>query len=171
MLELSDIMYERVQEYTLPSTTQLMSNPTERSEEIKTFGDHISMAMSLEANSACGRDKSEIWPPLAKELNMLSAKKTASVKLMYAFSDLEQNTSFSVYDSADARKLIDSPDVVKALFKSKAPLNDMTGVELHLIYAAKNYRDSQRYARMAQLIKEMVEEQHGKVIISGSLTE
>jgi len=110
---------------------------------------------TLKGNQLLESKRSEIFRLVCEELTSLS-KKQGSRRLIL-FSDLKEHSFFSIYQKKDMAKLLYDADAVKRQFLSKVNLpEDLSGIELHIIYNP-NLEEDTVFTAMIGLYREILE--------------
>jgi hypothetical protein len=167
---ISDLEYAPSVTFSLDPQPFLLQNVGRRKKDINDFLSKISLSIAQVSLQPVGKSRSQIYAPLIQTLNTISAQ-DVDEKIVLVMSDLEENSSFSVYDNADLKLLLDNPDAVTKRLSQYGALGDMHNISVQFSYNASDYKDSQRYSLMASYFKRLIESKGGHVVITGgSLT-
>lgn len=167
--DLTDISYNPIKQVNINSANEWLGNSFDRDREVKEFYHKISKLIGDTTSEYIGREQSSIFASVARELNLLSQSK-GDTKVVLIYSDLMENTpAFSFYRDKDLNLLKISPEKVRAYFLKIVPLNDLKGIEVHLIYQPKGIAENTNYQLISSLYKSLLESMGAKVFISGNL--
>lgn len=164
---LSNYEYNNVKSVELPYTFFLFSSPKKRKKEIKAFTANIESTLKEIYKADSGTANSAIYEPLVREANKL-AQSSASKKVMIVESDLQENTTvFSIYRESDYIQLLKHREQVIAMLDTLLHLNNVTGINIYLVYQPKSDADNERFIMMANLFRNIFE-QKGAIVHIGS---
>lgn len=165
----TDNNYEEVSVVTLKSRTMLLSNPHRRKREVSIFGDSLESAIRQIRAKHIGRPRTILYEPLVREANRLARSK-AERKFLIVESDLaEHSPLFSVYSPQDSLLLQNNMDSASRKLRNQWPLEDLTGLQVFLVYQPKGYSDNERFVLMSKLFKMTLERAGAKVSIGANL--
>jgi hypothetical protein len=166
--EISDVQYNQVENISIAAQNALLSNPGERTAEVAHFLAGVSTVINKLDDLPAGKSHSSIYAAVASEANLLAAQ-NATKKVLLVYSDLEENATFSMYRPGDYLHLVNHPAEIEAMFQKQVPLGNLTGIEVHLIYQARNYEDGQRYQVISSAYKDMFQQAGAVVTIQANL--
>ena len=165
--EISDVQFSAGKMLEIPPCPAILQNPGDRKRDTKKFLAEVSISLEQLKLREKGRDHSECYQSVARCLNEIAGEDCMQ-KIVIVSSDLFENSDvFSVYRNADLKKLFEKPGEVEKIFLKQVPLSDLGGVCVEFNYKAKDYKDSRRYGLIVSLYQKMIEDRHGKIIISG----
>lgn len=152
---ISDITYNSKQTFELPKATLgWMGNEDQRRKNIKKFykqfGDSIETSNQKEHRFS----RSEIYRSLIEELNQLA--KVSGTKKVLLFSDLKEHSFFSVYNKQHLDLLEKHPKKVQKLFEQAIPVDDLKGIELHILYQP-TLEDAHLFSQLLAIYKKILE--------------
>lgn len=116
----------------------------------------------------CGH--SIVYRVVAKQANDLAVS-TAARRLLIVCSDLTENdraNGMNFYDPRTLALLQRKPDSVRRMLSRQLPLADLTGVDIYLQYAPRNYDDNNAYMPIAHFYERMLEARGATVHIASS---
>lgn len=165
---ISDYQYNSIYNITLPSEHLLLSNPGDRVQKMKLFGEKISTSIAL-INNSSRRPQSDVYNTVISELNRL-AQTQAKQKVAIVYSDLGENTSaFSVYKAADMSLLETNPAKVMSILSQAIKPGALAGVQVYLIFKPSNARDDHIFSQMSALYKEILTKVGARVYIGANI--
>jgi len=119
---------------------------------------------TLERHQTAQSPRSEIFRLVCNELTDLS-KKDGKKKLLL-FSDLKENSFFSVYHQNDVYQLLNQREKVVANFLTNVYLpEDLSGISLHIIYSP-NLQEDKVFTAMINLYQSIFEKRGVTLYIS-----
>lgn len=125
-----------------PVENILLSNQYQRKQAIEKYYNQVEVFLSEIDTSRKERCTSVVYQVIAQELNHLSKSK-ANKKILVVNSDLMENSHLSNFYHEDTlRLLVEEPDMLGKRFKNSYPLNNLTGISVHLIYQPKTTEES-----------------------------
>jgi len=166
---LTDMSISKVREFVLKPANQLLSNEIDRKKALEDFGYEIVEVISNAKSDTSGRDHSELYLPIARELERFVSGNNKG-KDVYLASDLFQNSTwFSVYIEKDFKVLKDYPERIRNLFEEQAILPNLTGIRINIIYQPKSVEDDEMFKVVSGFWKALFESKSARVTISASL--
>lgn len=167
---ITDVGMNVVKEASIAPENSWLNNSFDRDSEVNTFYHQVQQLISDSSQEAIGRAHSDIYVALATELNYLSSI-SANHKVLLAYTDLQENLpDFSVYRKTDLDLLLQSPDKLKAYYLKKVPLNNLSGIELYLLYQPDGIADDNLYRAISGFYKSLLESYGAKVTIEANLS-
>ncbi|PCI19306.1 hypothetical protein COB64_04015 [Candidatus Wolfebacteria bacterium] len=174
-VSITDTEYNRVYEARIDpvdsKTKQFFSNELERIQEIRKLYRTVDESLAKSTSDSSGRDSTISYLTIARELNILSDQNT-NRRIALIYSDLMEHSSLiDLYDSVQLNLIKREPDSIQYTWQNELALQDLSGIEVRLIYEPINEKDSNRYRLIANFYKEMLKEKGAKVVIEANLTE
>lgn len=168
LLPISDVEFNYTYTHTLEAKPELLTNPMERKAKIKDFYREVSNSLEQIDNAPVGMGNSQIFSVVMREAQEL-AKQDVDRKVLYVYSDLREHSGvFCAYNPKDLADLKDNREQVVSKFKRQFKVGDVTGVEIHFIYQAEHFQDSEAFNLMSGLYKTILEEAGAQVLISAN---
>ncbi len=164
---LSGYEYNKTQSFTLPSHFAVLSNPYNRSEEIRYFIWLINH--ELDAYYADNSDikTSSLYNEIVREANTIATSQ-ATYKYVIVQSDLSENTeAFSIYKQQSL--LVAHPDSVLHILERNVKCLDLTGVSMYFIFQPTTQEENKRFVLMSNFFKKIFEEHHATVFVGANL--
>jgi len=166
----SDLDFNKVIEIRLPSRNAMFSNPDERDLELKAFTQRAATVMDSITREKAGKPKSSIYRSVITDLNWLASQKAVK-KIAIIYSDLSENSFFSIYKPKDRSLLKAHPEQVKNRFEQAAKPLDLTGSEIYFIFRPKSERENDTFSLMVQVFKSILESAGATVYIGANVVE
>jgi hypothetical protein len=167
---ISNVSYNPVTEASLLPANEWLSNEYDRDNDIKSFTGQVQKIITDSMPAKIGRWHSSVYLPIANELNLLS-QSSSQRKILLIYSDLMENdTNFSLYNKHTFSLLKSDPSKVKEHFDAMQHLNNLNGVEVYLIYQAKDNCSDLKYQILSGFYKTLLENAGAKVTITANLT-
>ena len=167
---ISNLDFNKIIDVRLPSRNAIFSNPDERDREVKAFTQRTANVIDSINREEIGKPKSSIYRSVVTELNWLASQRAAK-KIAVIYSDLSENSFFSIYKPKDRNLLKTHPDQVKNLFEQAAKPADLTGSEVHFVFRPKSEIENDNFSLMAQVFKSILESAGAKVYIGANVVE
>jgi len=166
---ISDVSYNQTKEAHLTTANQWLSNEYDRTKQVKLFYSSITQILTDAQKDTIGRWHSSIYVPLANELNRLS-QSTSKRRILLVYSDLMENDlSLSFYNKRTLSLLASNPGVVRKQLESIASLNNLSGIEIHLLYQPPNAESDMQFKIVSGFYKQLLESKGATVSISANL--
>jgi len=168
-VDLTDVSYNHNYEAKIDPENQWLGNELDRDKKVKQFYSEINQILMNADSEKVGKVNSSIYKPIASELNRLS-QRTSQNRSLLVYSDLEENTDkFSFYDNKNINLLKMNPDSIKNYFEALAPLKNLTGIKVYLIYQPKNNQADELYQMIAGLYKTLLVSKGATVEITANI--
>ncbi len=169
----SDVSLNRETVFTLPpSGNALVTNQFDREREIEKFTNDVTAFLDSIASDTVGRSQSSIYIPVAMGLNELSRTSTSDRKIFLLYSDLRENTqNLSFYDKRTLALIANDTASIATMLQSEMPLNNLTGIETHLLYQPRDAADDAAFQSISALYRGMLERKGATVFVSANLTQ
>jgi hypothetical protein len=168
-VDLTDVSYNHNYEAKIDPENQWLGNELDRDKKVKQFYSEINQILMNADSEKVGKVNSSIYKPIASELNRLS-QRTSQNRYLLVYSDLEENTDkFSFYDNKNIKLLRMDPDSIKNYFEALAPLKNLTGIKVYLIYQPKNNQADELYQMIAGLYKTLLVSKGATVEITANI--
>lgn len=167
----SDVEYNRADEAEITPKSFVMSNPLERRKAVQEFLAKVDASVNRLNQEEVGRSHSNIYRVIAREANRLQSGELGRYehRSILVLSDLRENGIINFYEPGMQEKLLKHPEEVRRMLEDQATLANLDGVEVHLIYQARDYDDSVVYTAIAAIYRQIFEAAGAKLIISGNL--
>lgn len=171
---LTEMAYNPVEVLAVaPITRPLLANEYERKQEIKKYHLQLDSLINGLGNNRMERDGSVIYQTIAREINA-QAKRKADIKNMIINSDLREHSELmDFYESNIINAVVKDMDSTINLIIPKLekayPLEDLSGITVHLIYQPRTALQSKRFNFTSALYKRMLESHGAKVMIGANL--
>lgn len=169
--ELNDVTYNQQKVFSLEQGgTVFTTNRFVRTREVETFTASVSEYLdSLSRDTAIGRPKSSLYIPLAMQLNRLAESK-ADNRVLLIYSDLMENSSLlSFYSPQIIAQLQYEPNTVMATLKRIAPIGDLTGVRVFIIFQPADPAADDTFRLVSGFFRSYLEQHGATVSISANL--
>lgn len=147
---------------------RLLASSFTRDKEVTAFTDSIRAFLASLSDDTVGRPHSSIYLPLAAELTRLT-QSHATTKVLLVYSDLMENNTLSFYDKRTLQMLQSKPEEIQAQLETKAPLSDLTGIEVHLIFQPVDADQDQTFQIVSGFYKTLLESHGATVTISANV--
>jgi hypothetical protein len=165
--ELSNIRHGHISECSLVPGQPNKMTEQQRKLQVKGFLKDTE-TMLKQKSLGTAKEQSYLYYGIASELNELS-KSNAIHKVAIIASDLLENTPvFSIYRPLDRQLLLQKPDSVIELFQQELPLQDLSGITVHIVYQATP-SDHELFTAMSKLYVSMLRGKGAKVQVAGNL--
>ena len=166
---ISDVSYTPAREVKIGSANQWLSNEYDRANEIKGFYSDITKTLTDAQNDSVGKWHSSVYMPVAMELNRLSQSK-ATRRILLVYSDLMENDpNFSFYKDETLNQLASNYNLLSKKLNELMPLQNLSGIEIHLLYEPPNVVSDGRYKIVSAFYKKLLESKGATVTISANL--
>jgi hypothetical protein len=169
--ELNDVSYNKQTVFALTvGGTVLTTNRFERTRETEAFISEVDTYFeSLARDTMVGRPRSSLYMPLARELNRLAASK-ADNRVLVIYSDLMENSSqVSFYAPQTRTQLQYAPDTVTAALERLAPLADLSGIRIYIMYQPEDPAADDTFRLVSGFFRSHFEQHGATVSISANL--
>lgn len=169
----SDVSLNRETVFTLAKAgDDVLTNQFDRKREAEQFTGRVTSFLDSLAKDTVGREQSSLYIPIAEAANRLAADTAAQNKILLVYSDLRENRQgLSFYDKRTLALLKSDTGKTRDMLFALAPLGDLTGVEVHLLYEPADAADDGAYRTISSFYKTILENAGAKVFISANLTE
>ncbi len=165
--ELSDIRHGHISESHLAPGQSNAMTEQQRKLHVKRFLKDTEALLKQKPSQAT-KEQSYLYYGIASELNELS-RNNAIHKVAIIVSDLLENTpAFSIYRTHDRQLLLEQPDSVIRLFQRELPLEDLSGIKVHIVYQATP-EDHELFTAMSRLYETMFSRKGARVQVAGNL--
>lgn len=169
LVQITDVDYTPTIEANMPPFTTFGGSQITRVTDRAKFQAEIKNALSSLNAKNQSKAYSSIYAPLVRELARLK-ESTADTKILLLYSDLMENTDFvSFYSSPTLALVKTKPDTIRDLLGKQAPIPDLTGIEIHIIYEPKDHSENSVFTSVSHLYKSMLEAKGAKVLIGANL--
>lgn len=165
---LSDVEYTPVTTIEIQPQSFLFSNPGQRGLAVDTFFRQVGHTVNTLRETQAGKPYSQLYVPIAQEANRLMAI-PATNRFLAVYSNLYENSFFSLYQADSLSELANHPEKVVALFQKKMPLQNLKGLHVYFIYQPTSYADSQLYTEISEVYQAMFTKAGATVTISATL--
>jgi hypothetical protein len=169
--EVTDVSYTKRTAFTLPEGgNRLRASSYTRKREVKQFTDSITAFLDSLTVDTVGRPHSSIFVPLAEELNRL-AESTAERRILIVYSDLKENAmGLSFYDKQTLAQLQQNPEKIKEKLRQKAPLAELKGIAVYIVYEPRNTADDDLFQKISKIYTEILKDKGATVHVVGNLS-
>jgi len=168
-VDITDVSYNHIYEAKIDPENQWLGNELDRDKKVKQFLSDINQILANADTEKVGKVNSSIYKPIAFELNRLS-QRTSQNRSLLVYSDLEENTDeFSFYDNKNINLLRMDPGSIQKSFEALAPLKNLTGIKVYLIYQPKNNEADELYQLIAGFYKTLLESKGATVEITANV--
>lgn len=149
--------------------SSINGNNTIRDAKIIRFKNDITTAITnAYKDSIIELDHSIIWKTVVTKLNKLS-KSGFNKKICIIYSDLLENGTLNFYDPATRNTISNNPDAIKQEFLKMIPLDDFTGVDIHLMFYPSSYEENNLFMAIVKIYKDILEEHHATVFVESNI--
>lgn len=148
----------------------LLSDENKRIAELKGFKAKVTEAVeSLKSVQTSTRKNSLVVQTLSLELDAL-AKTIAQDKVFVVTSDLYQHDeNFSFYSPSDFKQALDNPNDVVERFEKIAPLPNLKGIKVYLVFRPRDYEAQQHYDVAADIFSKLLRKHGAEVIVTPNI--
>jgi len=168
-IDITNVSYNYTFEANIKTENNWMGNEFDRKKKVKSFYDEVSRIFTEKNKEAIGKDNSEIYAPLARELNRLH-KSTSDKKTILIFSDLMENTKgMSFYDKENLDLLKKNPDSIRKYFEAQVPLGNLQGIKIYIIYQPNNIKENEQFKIVSGFYKNILESKNAQVEIAANI--
>lgn len=167
----SDVSFNHETVFILPAGgNAFTTNQFDRKREIEKFRQQVKAFLDSLTTDTLGRPHSSLYVPIAKSLNRLAKESKAQHKILLVYSDLRENSSVMNFYKPQTLALLQNDSAkAQAMFVSQEPLDDLTGIELHLLYEPVDAPDDAAYRVISGFYKSLFESKDASVIVSANL--
>lgn len=166
---LTESGFNEVKSFKLdPVISLLMGNDYERENEIRNYFSSIDSAFTELRAGRQERLGSVIYKIMSEELNRLSESK-ADKRILIINSDLMEKSFINFYDSTIFYRIKNTPDQLQKTLLKKYPLNDLSGIEVWIIYKPINKTDSEKFEIISDFYKLLLKSCGANVNVRGNL--
>lgn len=153
----------------IPTENSWYGNSTMREAQVQKFKNEIGVSIGkLYHDSITELNHSIIWKTIINKLNQISKGKYQK-KVCLVYSDLLENGILNFYDLDTRCKIFKHPEFIKNEFLKMAPLNDYSGIDVHLLFAPSSYDENNLYMAIVGIYKEILESHHATVFIESNI--
>jgi hypothetical protein len=154
----------------LEEENRLLGNTKIRTAKVERFKRELALALEIK-DTVVALSHSIIYRASVKLLNDLSASK-AKHKHFLIYSNLMENSEVSFYDAKTRALLQNDPKEIQALLEKSTVLNNLTTINIWLLYDPVSYEDNATYMLVAnRLYKQLLLGPKGAIVhIEKSLT-
>ena len=150
---ISDKDVNEAETVTLQPENQWMGNIAIRKAEVSRFiGQLRHQLAAMKPAGICAH--SIIFRTIAAQANRL-ALFGASHKLLLVYSDLVENSDLSFYDRRALEQVTQHPDKIISSLERTAPINNLSGIGVWLLYEPASYGDNNTYMKIAHLYRQV----------------
>lgn len=169
MVAITDVDLAPVYTATMKPSTWYFGDIKEHSREAKQFNDDIDSAFEKISLTAKGYTQSSVYIPFARELIRLS-KSHAEQRVAIIFSDLMEHSFLAdFYKKETLEQMQNNPDAVWEVLQKKAPLPDLSGIEIQIIYQPRDSEENIRFGIVSDFFKKQLERKNATVTVSANL--
>lgn len=155
--------------HVLEAENSLFSNKIHRHNKIDSFEHEIDSSITSLNGVQIGRNRSSIYLPIARELNLLVAS-NATERILVYYGDLKEHSSiFSAYDKKDIELLKKHPDSLENRFTSIQSIKNLSGIQVYFVYKPKDAVDNDRYVLLAKFFEKILSKHGATVTITANL--
>lgn len=167
---ITEMGFHAINECSIASVNNpLFGNEHNRKKEIEEYFAKIEKIFAEIDSGKSEKEGSVIFKVIADELNRLS-QSTAATKILIAVTDGMENSALAnFYDPATFLQLQNNSKLLREKFLKKYPLQDLTGIEIYIIYKPINREDSEKFEIVSGFFKSLFESFGAHVTVSGSL--
>ena len=166
---ITDVSYTPAKEANIGTANQWLSNEYDRANDVNQFEASVTKILSDAQNDSVGKWHSSIYLPFANELNEMS-RSNATRRILLVYSDLMENDpDFSFYKEKTLNQLTSNYDLSKKVFDTMMPLQNLNGIEIHLLYEPPDVISDGRYKIVSAFYKKLLEGKGATVTISANL--
>jgi len=169
LIGLTDRQYSRIIQYSISPGSRTKDLIVVRKKEVSDMLRSASAAIEKINASSEAKDNSILWEAIIRELNYAANVKGATRKVILIYSDLLENSSwFSVYK--DGKPVIPETDrdEVRKFFLEHVEIQNLSGIEIHIIHKSRSYKEDEVFKYMSQLYMELLQEYGATVIIGAN---
>src|SRR6185437_3813980 len=136
---------------SLPAESDWLSNKTIREARVTKFKNEFHQKLDSIINGAdtC-RPHSIIYRACVRQLALL-ASRPAKYKALIVYSDLMENDEVCFYNPYTFKSVRYTPILIQKQLEQLKPLNDLTSINVFLVYSPGTYEDNNRYMACANL--------------------
>ncbi|WP_299111976.1 hypothetical protein [uncultured Winogradskyella sp.] len=137
--------------------SDMFENNLKRKNDVDGFFESI--ASHLEHENGIQREyrNSSIIKPLVAHLHSLKESNSTD-KVMLLYSDiLEASDLLNVYNTKGYLELLEYPDKVIERFRNHVSINDLSGIELYIIYYPVDLKDNHLFEQMLLVYRKLFE--------------
>ena len=168
-VDITDVSYNHNYEIKIDPENQWLGNELDRDKKVKQFYAEINKILLNADSEKVGKVNSSIYKPIATELNRLS-QSSSQKRFLLIYSDLEENTDkLSFYDKKTINLLRTDQNSIRKYFEALAPLKNLTGIKVYLIYQPKNNQADELYQMIAGLYKTLLVSKGATVEITANI--
>ncbi len=164
---ITDVEHNRAVEASIIPESELLSNPSERTAKVNSFRGEIKSAIMGLDNMPIGRPSSRVIENIANEARRLAVY-SAERKILVAYSDLLENGVVNLHSKEGVARLMTYREGVVEQLDREVPNAYLNGVEIHLVYEARDYADSESFSAMAEIYREIFEGRGAKVFVEAN---
>ncbi len=169
MLAITDVDYNPVFQAEIAPACEYLSNSYDRNDEVQKFFLEIDSAFQKTNAVPSGKTRSSIYIPLARELKHLS-ESTAKRRVLIVYSDfMEYSFLTDFYKKTMLEKMEDNPETIQQMLEKAAPLPDLKGIEIKIIYQPRNNAESKQFDIVSGFYKNLLESKGATVTIGANL--
>lgn len=168
-VDITDVSFNHISETRIDPENQWLGNELDRDKKVKQFYTDINQILTNADTEKIGKVNSSIYKPIATELNRLS-QSSSQKRFLLIYSDLEENTDkLSFYDKKTINLLRTDQNSIRKYFEALAPLKNLTGIKVYLIYQPKNNEADEQYQLIANFYKTLLENKGAIVEITANI--
>lgn len=165
---ISDVSYTEAAIEKIESQNKWLGNEFERDRKLKDFQEAIIKSLAFTDTSE--KRNSAIYLPFSRELARLS-KSSGQKRILVIYSDLMENTpDLSFYPKDALKSLQANPRAIKAILERQAPLPDLKGIEIYIVYKPLDINRDSQFRIVSEFYKTWLEEKGASVSISANLS-
>lgn len=161
---ITDIVHNRAVEEGIRPECKLLSNPLDRAARAGAFTRKVAEAVIRLWGMPVGRQSSSVLKAVQSEA-MLLAEGDAERRILVVYSDLRENGLVNLHTRAGLEMLMSQRDSIRERLEREVPDMNLSGVEIRLVYEARDYADSEAFSAMAQIYEEIFERRGAKVFV------
>ncbi len=166
---ITDVYPNPVWEVSVNSACVYLSNLYDRERVNAEFESGVDTALKDIQAIPPGRNSSSIYISLSRELwhlHEINAKR----KVLVVYSDLmEFSSTASFYDTPMLEQLNNNPQLVQQKFEKVAPLPDLRGIEVFIIFQPKDKEESQQFDVVSEFYRSLLQSKGARVSIMANL--
>jgi len=168
-VDITDVSYNHISETKILPENQWMGNELDRDKKVKQFYTGISQILTVADTEKVGKANSAIYKLIASELNRLS-QSTSQKRILLIYSDLTENTDeFSLYKKNNIDLIKTNPESVQKQFEAQAPLKNLKGINVYLVYQPTNQEADEQYKLIAGFYQKFLESKGATVEITANI--
>lgn len=148
---------------SLPAESDWLSNKTIREARVAKFKKEFHQKLDSILNNADSiQPHSIVYRSCVRQLELL-ASRPAKYKALIIYSDLMENDEVSFYDPFIFKSIRYTPRVIQKQLEQLMPLNDLTSINVFLVYSPGSYEDNSRYMSCANFFDRVFKSKHAWV--------